>query len=60
MNKYKIVEKEYKNNAIKRKIAEALLIKQTKPTLNKQDNSVELKVQLTVNNKHLSIHLIVL
>ena len=37
----------YKNNVRKRKIAEAILIKEMKPTLKKQDNLVELKaVQL--------------
>ena len=46
MNNYKIGEEGYKNNAIKRKIVEALLIKEIKPTLNKQHNSVELKLQL--------------
>ena len=44
MNNYKIIGKGYKNNVRKRKIAEALLIKEMKPTLNKQDNSVELKL----------------
>ena len=44
MNNYKIIEKRYKNNVRKRKIAEAVLIKEMKPTLNKQDNSVELKL----------------
>ena len=44
MNNYKIIEKGYKNNVKKQKIAEALLIKEMKPTLNKQDNSVELKL----------------
>ena len=43
-NNYKIIEKGYWNNVIKRKIAEALLIKEMKPTLNKQDNSVELNL----------------
>ena len=42
MNNYKIIEKGYKNNIRKRKIA--LLIKGMKPTLNKQGNSVELKL----------------
>ena len=41
-NSYKMIEKGYRNNVRKRKIAEALLIKEIKPTLNKQDNSVEL------------------
>ena len=44
MNNYKILEKGYKNNVRKRKIAEALLIKEIKHTLNKQDNSIELKL----------------
>ena len=44
MNNYKIVEKGYNNNVRKRKIAEALLIKEMKPTLSKHDNSVELKL----------------
>ena len=45
MNNYnKIIEKRYKNIVRKRKIAEALLIKKMKPTLNKEGNSVELKL----------------
>ena len=44
INNYKIIEKRYKNNARKQKIAEALLIKEMKAALNKQDNSVELKL----------------
>ena len=44
MNNYKIIEKGYKNNVRKRKIAEALLIEEMKLTLNKPDNSVELKL----------------
>ena len=44
MNNYKILEKGYRNKVRKRKIAEVLLIKKIKPTLNKQDNSVELKL----------------
>ena len=43
-NNYKIIEKGYRNNVRKRKTAEALLIKEMKPTLNKQDNLVELKL----------------
>ena len=47
MNNYKIIEKGCKNNVRKRKIAEALLIQEMKPPLNKQDNLVEPKaVQL--------------
>ena len=34
----------YKNNVRKRKISEALLIKEMKLTLNKQDNSIVLKL----------------
>ena len=34
----------YKNNVRKRKISEVLLIKEMKPTLNKQDNSIVLKL----------------
>ena len=44
MNNYEIFEKGYRNNVRKRKIAKALLIKEMKPTLNKQDNLVELKL----------------
>ena len=44
MSSYKIIEKGYRSNIRKRKVAEALLIKQMKPTLNKQDNLVELKL----------------
>ena len=44
MNSYKIIEKGYINIVRKRKIAEALLVKEMKPTLNKKDNSVELKL----------------
>ena len=44
MKDYIIIEKGYKKNVRKRKIAEALLIKEMKRTLNKQDNSVELKL----------------
>ena len=39
-----MIEKGYRNNVRKWKIAEVLLIKEMKPTLNKQDNSVELKL----------------
>ena len=44
MNNYKIIEKGYRNNVRKRKVAEALLIKEMKPTLNNKDNLVELKL----------------
>ena len=41
---YRIIENGYKNNGNKRKIAVALLIKELKPTLNKQDKSILLKL----------------
>ena len=41
---YRIIGNGYKNNGNKRKIAEALLIKELKPTLNKQDKSIPLKL----------------
>ena len=41
---FKIISSHFKNNRLKRKIAEALLIKQERPTLNVQDQSVELKL----------------
>ena len=44
MNNYNIIEKGYKNNVRKQKIAEALLIEEIKPTSNKQDNLIELKL----------------
>ena len=44
MNNYKAMENGYKNNVRKRKIAEGLLIKKMKPSLTKQDNSIELKL----------------
>ena len=44
MKNYKIIEKEYKTNARTLKIAEALLIKEIEPILNKQDDSGELKL----------------
>ena len=44
INNYKIIAKGYKNNVRKETIAEALLIKEMKPTLNKQDDSAELKL----------------
>ena len=43
INNYKIIEKGHKNIARKQKIAETLLIKEVKPTLNKEDNVGELK-----------------
>ena len=44
MNNYKIFKKGYRNNVRKRKVVEALLIKEVKPTLNNEDNSVEIKL----------------
>ena len=42
---FKIIGSNFKNNRLKRKIAEALLIKQKRPSLNAQDQSVELKLR---------------
>ena len=41
---YSIIGKGYGNNIKKRKIAEALLIKEIKPTLNRQDQSIALRL----------------
>ena len=41
---FKIIGSNFKNNRLKRKITEALLIQQKCPYLNVQDQSVELKV----------------
>ena len=41
---FKIIGSNFKNNRLKRKIAEALLIKHKRPSLNDQDQSVELKL----------------
>ena len=41
---FKIIGSHFKNNRLKRKIAVALLIKQERPSLNVQDQSVELKL----------------
>ena len=41
---YRIIGNRYGNNWNKRKIAEALLFKELKPTLNKQDKSIPLKL----------------
>ena len=41
---FKIIGINFCKNVFKRKIAEALLIKQLKPTLNKQEKSIELKL----------------
>ena len=41
---FKIIGSNFKNNRLKRKIAEALLIKHKRPSLNVQDQSAELKL----------------
>ena len=41
---YQIIGSGYKNNGNKRKLVEALLIKELKSTLNKQDKSILLKL----------------
>ena len=41
---YRIIRNGYQNNWKKRMIAEALLIKELKPTLNKLDKSIPLKL----------------
>ena len=40
---FKIIGSNFRKNVFERKIVEALLIKQLKPTLNKQEKSIELK-----------------
>ena len=41
---YKIIGTGYRNNTMKRKLSEALFIKELKPTLNKQEKSLPLKL----------------
>ena len=41
---YKIIGTEYRNNTMKRKLSEVLFIKELKPTLNKQEMSLPLKL----------------
>ena len=41
---FKVIGKHFKNKRLKRKIADALLIKQEHPSLNAQDQSVDLKL----------------
>ena len=43
-NNFKIIGNGFKNNSFKRKVSEALLIKQIKPSLNVQEKSIELKL----------------
>ena len=40
---FKILGKGFNNNIVKRKISEVLLIKQYRPTLNTQENSISLE-----------------
>ena len=44
LNEFKILEKGFNNNRMKRRISEALLIKQYRPTLNTQKNSISLEL----------------
>ena len=44
INDFKIIGSNFRKNVFKRKIAEALLIEQLKPTLNKQEKPIELKL----------------
>ena len=41
---FKIIGSGFRNNTFKRKVAEALLIKELRPTLNIQEKSFELKL----------------
>ena len=41
---FRIIEKGYRNNIRRRKIADALFIKKMKPSLNIQDKSLELEL----------------
>ena len=43
-NSFKIIGNGFKNNSFKRKVSEALLIKEIKPSLNIQEKSIELKI----------------
>ena len=43
-NDFRILQKGYKNNKVKRKISEALLIKKHRPSLNIHENSVPLEL----------------
>ena len=44
LDDFKILSSGFRNNKFKRKLAEALCIKNLKPTLNKQDQSVPIKL----------------
>ena len=41
---FKIIESGFRNNTFKRKVTEALLIKELRPTLSIQEKSVEMKL----------------
>ena len=43
-NNFRILQKGYNNNKVKRKISEALLIRKHRPSLNIRENSVSLKL----------------
>ena len=43
-NDFRILQKEYNNNKVKRKISEALLIRKHRPLLNIHKNSVPLEL----------------
>ena len=44
LKEFKILGKGFNNNRVKRKISEALLIEQYRPTLNTQENSISLEL----------------
>ena len=44
LNEFKILDKGFNNNRVKRKISEAFLIKQYCRTINTQENSVSLEL----------------
>ena len=44
LDNIKVIDSDYHNNRFKRKISEALCIKQYKPTLNTQEQSIQLKL----------------
>ena len=44
VNDFKVIGRNYRNNVRKRKVAEALLIKQFRPTLGVQEQSVSFKL----------------
>ena len=56
INDFKIIGSNFCKNEFKGKIAEALVIKQLKATVNNQEMSIELKL-LIVNRREMSIHL---